>query len=56
MLDNFLQMTAQMTTSSEKVRRTKFFFGNRYMWTRIQLGELYSEIGAGVRCDVSDTP
>ena len=45
-----------MTGTGEKIRRTKFFFGNRYMWTRIQLAEPYSEIGAGVRSDVSLSP
>lgn len=45
-----------MTGTGEKVRRTKFFFGHRYMWTRNQLGEAYSQIGKGVRCDVSSAP
>lgn len=32
--DHYLPMTGQTTFNSEKVRRTKFFFGARYMWTR----------------------
>lgn len=40
-------MTAQATFTSEKVRRTKFFFGVRYMWSKQQLSEPFSNIGAG---------
>jgi hypothetical protein len=36
-LDKFLQMTVQPSIVSVKVKRTKFFFGYRYMWTRNQL-------------------
>ena len=49
-------MTAQATFTSEKVRRTKFFFGVRYMWSKQQIAEPFSNIGAGVRCDVSPPP
>lgn len=49
-------MTGQMTCTSERVRRTKFFFGARYMWTRQQLSEPHSMVGAGIRVDVSDRP
>ena len=40
-------MTGQMTCTSEKVRRTKFFFGARYMWSKQQLSEPHSRVGAG---------
>lgn len=30
----FLPMTAQKTFSGNTLKRTKFFFGFRYMWTR----------------------
>jgi len=49
-------MTGQMTCTSEKVRRTKFFFGARYMWTRQQLSEAHSMVGAGIRVDVTQIP
>ncbi len=49
-------MTAQATFTSEKVRRTKFFFGVRYMWSKQQIAEPFSSIAAGVRCDVSPPP
>jgi len=54
--NHFLPMTGQMTCTSEKVRRTKFFFGARYMWTRQQLSEAHSMVGAGIRVDVSEQP
>lgn len=40
-------MTAQATYTSEKVRRTKFFFGYRYMWSKHQLSEPFSNVAAG---------
>lgn len=49
-------MTAQATFTSEKVRRTKFFFGVRYIWSKQQIAEPYSNIAAGVRSDVSPPP
>ena len=36
-----------MTCTTEKVRRTKFFFGARYIWTKQQLSEPHSMVGAG---------
>jgi len=54
--NHFLPMTGQMTCTSEKVRRTKFFFGARYMWTRQQLSEAHSMVGAGIRVDVTEPP
>jgi hypothetical protein len=54
--DAFLPETAQKTFSGEKLKRTKFFFGSRYMWTRRQLNEPNSYIGAGIRKDVSPPP
>ena len=30
----YLPMTAQKTFSGHTLKRTKFFFGYRYMWTR----------------------
>ena len=35
--DGFLPMTAQKTFTGTNLKRTKFFFGYRYMWTRTQL-------------------
>jgi len=49
-------MTGQMTCTTEKVRRTKFFFGARYMWSKLQLSEPHSMVAAGVRTDVSQPP
>ncbi len=54
--DTFLQMTVQPTIVGTKIRRTKFFFGYRYMWTRCQLAEPNSYVGAGVRKDVTPAP
>jgi hypothetical protein len=36
-IDAYLPMTAQKTYSGNFLKRTKFFFGFRYMWTRSQL-------------------
>lgn len=55
-LDKFLQMTVQPSIVSTKIKRTKFFFGYRYMWTRSQLSEPCSYVGAGVRKDVARAP
>ena len=52
----FLQMTVQPSIVGSKIKRTKFFFGYRYMWTRCQLAEPGSYIGAGVRKDVTPPP
>ena len=52
----FLPMTAQKTFSGNTLKRTKFFFGFRYMWTRTQLLEPLSNVAAGVRADVSQPP
>ncbi len=54
--DKFLQMTVQPSIVGTKIKRTKFFFGYRYMWTRCQLAEPGSYIGAGVRKDVTQRP
>ena len=54
--DLFLQETAQKTFSGQKIKRTKFFFGSRYMWTKKQLAEPNSYVGAGIRKDVSHPP
>ena len=32
--DEYLPMTAQTTYAGGALKRTKFFFGYRYMWTR----------------------
>ncbi|EAR89307.2 hypothetical protein TTHERM_00371220 (macronuclear) [Tetrahymena thermophila SB210] len=53
---HYFPMTAQMTCTAQKIRRTKFFFGSRYIWTRQQLAEPHSFVGAGVRQDVSQPP
>ena len=52
----YLPETAQKTFSGEKLKRTKFFFGARYMWTKKQLAEPNSYVAAGVRKDVSPPP
>ena len=51
--NRFLPMTAQKTFSGNTLKRTKFFFGYRYMWTKTQLLEPLSNVAAGVRADVS---
>jgi hypothetical protein len=51
--DEFLPMTAQKTFTGVTLKRTKFFFGYRYMWTRVQLQDPLSNVAAGVRADVS---
>ncbi len=54
--NKFLQMTVQPSIIATKIKRTKFFFGYRYMWTRCQLAEPGSFVGAGVRKDVTPPP
>lgn len=49
-------MTVQPSIATGKIKRTKFFFGYRYVWTRCQLAEPGSYIGAGVRKDVTNPP
>lgn len=49
-LDRMLPMTAQ---THNPLKRTKFFFGNRYIWSEEQLAENMSYVAAGVRSDVS---
>lgn len=49
-------MTAQTTYSGQLLKRTKFFFGYRYMWTKNQLQDPLVNIAAGVRADVSQPP
>lgn len=54
---HFLMNTAQPSYGAGGIiKRTKFFFGSRYMWTATQLAERQSKIAAGVRVDVSSTP
>ena len=55
--NKFLQNTSQPTYGGfGRVKRTKFFFGSRYMWSKQQLAEPQSRIAAGVRADVSEVP
>lgn len=49
-------MTGQMSCTNDKVKRTKFFFGARYIWSRQQLSDPHSMVGAGIRVDVSEPP
>ena len=49
-------MTVQPSIVGSKIKRTKFFFGYRYMWTRCQIAEPGSYVGAGVRRDVTEPP
>ncbi len=34
LMNTFLPMTAQKTFTGNTLKRTKFFFGYRYMWTK----------------------
>jgi hypothetical protein len=52
----YLPETAQKTFGGDKLKRTKFFFGSRYMWTKKQLAEPNSYVAAGIRRDVSPAP
>jgi hypothetical protein len=52
----YLPETAQKTFAGEKLKRTKFFFGSRYIWTKKQLAEPNSYVAAGIRKDVSQPP
>lgn len=47
MKDGYFPETAQKTFAGEKLKRTKFFFGARYMWTKRQLEEQNSYVAAG---------
>jgi len=49
-------MTSQKTFQGQTLKRTKFFFGYRYMWTKNQLSEPFAHVAAGVRGDVSRAP
>ncbi|KAK3266324.1 hypothetical protein CYMTET_25048 [Cymbomonas tetramitiformis] len=42
--------------SRDRVKRTKFFFGARYLWTREQLEDRDASKAAGVRVDVPEPP
>jgi hypothetical protein len=37
LMNTYLPMTAQKTFTGSTLKRTKFFFGYRYMWTKTQL-------------------
>ena len=52
----FLPHTGQTTISGKKIKRTKFFFGSRYMWSAHQLAEPHSHVAGGIRTDVSPIP
>lgn len=53
----FIASTAQPSHGTGgQPKRTKFFFGSRYMWTACQLAEKQSEVAVGVRVDVSAAP
>lgn len=52
----FLPNTGQSRVSNNLIKRTKFFFGYRYLWSANQLKEPFSDTAAGIRCDVSPTP
>lgn len=52
----FLPHTGQVTLSGKKVKRTKFFFGSRYMWSAQQLCEPHAHVAGGIRTDVSPIP
>ena len=53
---SFLPHTGQVAMSGKRVKRTKFFFGSRYMWTAQQLCEPHSHVAGGIRTDVSPIP
>ena len=44
------------TSKSGNIKRTKFFFGARYLWTRHQMADSYAKVARGVRVDVPDIP
>lgn len=52
----FLPFTGQTSFSGSRVKRTKFFFNARYLWSKTQLNEPFSFVGAGIRTDVSKAP
>ena len=52
----FLPHTGQTTLSGKRVKRTKFFFGSRYLWSAHQLAEPHSGLAGGIRTDVSPIP
>lgn len=52
----FLPLTGQTTLKGNQIKRTKFFFGARYMWSAVQLSEPHSNIASGIRTDVTDIP
>lgn len=43
-------------TKNGLLKRTKFFFGARYLWSRKQILEPYAKIARGVRVDVPEVP
>lgn len=52
----FLPHTGQVSMSGKRVKRTKFFFGSRYMWSALQLHEPHANLAGGIRTDVSPIP
>lgn len=52
----FLPHTGQALLSGRRLKRTKFFFGSRYLWTANQLAHPHAKIASGIRTDVSPVP
>lgn len=53
---SFLPHTGQVSMSGKRVKRTKFFFGSRYMWSALQIHEPHANLAGGIRTDVSPIP
>ena len=52
----FLANTGQPSLGAKNIKRTKFFFGARYIWHAQQLTDPYSNVAGGVRVDTSQVP
>ena len=53
---SFLPNTGQVSISGKRIKRTKFFFGSRYMWSALQICEPHASLAGGIRTDVSPIP
>lgn len=52
----FLANTGQSSLGAKNIKRTKFFFGARYIWHAQQLIDSHSNVAGGVRVDTSEIP
>lgn len=53
---SFLANTGQPSLGAKNIKRTKFFFGARYIWHAQQLIDSHSNVAGGVRRDTSEIP